>query len=95
MNATTSHTPPRAPVQGESATVNLAACRSHCALPSYLSFVRLLVRKGEGSVYVAQVFPAHPDIPGSRATAFIRAWRGDLLGDAHVPLSALTFTPDT
>jgi hypothetical protein len=75
---------PAAIVEGSTVRVDLAAVKAFDSMPPYVALVRQIVRKGEGTVYVATL----PPVPavGAPAVAYVRAW----LGDVRVPVSALS-----
>lgn len=77
---------------GCTATVNLSVVAAWDSMPPYLRLVRRLIKKGDGTVYVAAV-PPNATVDPSTQAAYIRAWSGDLIGDVRVPLSALTLAP--
>lgn len=73
---------------GDSARVDLETVRAFDPSAPYVALVRQIVRKGNGSVYVASL----PPIPavGAPAVAYIRTCRNDFIGDVRVPLAALS-----
>ena len=77
---------------GCTATVNLASVAACDSAPPYMRLVRRLIKLGDGKVYVASVPPNATNDPSTQA-AYIRSWRGDLIGDVRVPLAALTPSP--
>jgi len=76
---------------GQSATVDLAKVAASDNSPPYLALVRRLVRKGEGSVYIASLSPV-PAV-GVPQMAYVRSWSMDLLGDVRIPANSLTPIP--
>jgi hypothetical protein len=65
---------------GKTYTVHMPTVEKHDNTPQYIKLVKQAIKNGEGKVYVASV---------SDKFAEVRAWKGDLLGDVRIPVSAL------